>query len=217
MKRNARVFVAVALLALAALACQLPGLGGSNVLLSDDFSSVQWGTGTDPDSSVEYVSDSLNFFLVRDLYFVWSTPNAETYQNVHIEVTASNNSTDSTGAFGIICNMQVTDVSYYFAITGAGEYAIGKSALAQDDVFLTNNDQWEFSDAITAGAPSYRIGADCGNNGTLSLYVDGAQIASVVDTTYTSGNVALFAWSGEEPSGTNVSFDDFVMTELTAP
>ena len=119
-----------------------------------------------------------------------------------------------TGAFGIICNMQVTDVSYYFAITGAGQYAIGKSAVAQDDVFLTNNDTWETSSAITSGASSYRIGADCGSNGTLTLYVDGQQIDSVVDTTYTNGNVALFGWSGEQASGTNVSFDDFQMTEL---
>lgn len=215
MKQNARVLFAIAALAIAALACQgLGGVGGPNVILSDDFSSVQWGTGSDADSSVEYISDSLNFFVIRDLYFVWSTPNAETYENVHIEVTANNNSIDSTGAFGVICNMQVTDVSYYFAITGAGEYAIGKSALAQDDVFLTNNDTWQTSSAITPSASSYRIGADCGSNGTLTLYVDGQQIDSVVDTTYTNGNVALFAWSGEETSGTNVSFDDFQMTEL---
>lgn len=215
MKPNIRMLFAIAALAIAALACQgLSVGGGPKVILSDDFSSEQWGTGSDSDSAVEYVGGSLNFFIIRDLYFVWSTPNAENYQNVHIEVTANNNSTDSTGAFGIICNMQVTDVSYYFAITGAGQYAIGKSAVAQDDVFLTNNDTWQTSDAITSGASSYRIGADCGSNGTLTLYVDGKQVDSVIDTTYTTGNVALFAWSGEQASGTNVSFDDFQMTEL---
>ena len=214
MKPNARMLFAIAALAIAALACQGLSVGGPKVILGDDFSSEQWGTGSDADSSVEYAGDALNFFITRDLYFVWSTPNAETYQNVHIEVTANNNSTDSTGAFGIICNMQVTDVSYYFAITGAGQYAIGKSAVAQDDVFLTNNETWETSSAITSGASSYRIGADCGSNGTLTLYVAGQQIDSVVDTTYTNGNVALFGWSGEQASGTNVSFDDFQMTEL---
>jgi hypothetical protein len=39
-------------------------------------------------------------------------------------------------------------------------------------------------------------------------------VDSVSDTTYTTGNVGLFAWSGEEPNGTNVSFDDFVVTKL---
>ena len=57
------------------------------------------------------------------------------------------------------------------------------------------------------------MGADCGK-GTLTLYVDGQQIASVSDLSYTGGGVALFTWSAEEATTTDVSFDDFVMTEL---
>lgn len=208
-KRFPRVILAIGTIILASLACSLPGSGA---LLEDDFSSENWGTGTDADSSVEYVNEALNFTVNKDLWFVWSTPSDEVYENIHVEVTAKNDSTDSTGAFGVICNMQVVDTSYYFAITGAGEYAIGRYTLT-DDVLLTNGGQWGTSDAITANAASYRIGADCGN-GTLTLYVDGQQIASVSDTTYTSGYVGLFAWSGEEPNGTNVTFDDFVATKL---
>ena len=204
-------FVGVAVLVLAALACSLPGSGA---LLEDDFSGSggSWGTGTDADSSVEYANGMLNFLVNKDLYFVWSTPNAEDYENVHIEVTANNNSTDSAGTFGIICNLQITNTSYYFAITGAGEYAIGRYTLT-GDTLLTNDGQWGKSSLIAADAASYRIGADCGNN-TLTLYVDGQQIDSVSDSTYTSGNVGVFAWSGEELNGTDVSFDDFVLTKL---
>lgn len=214
MKNSRRLFFALAALAVAALACQLPAGLGSNVVLSDDFSSVSWGTGTDADSSVEYANDALQFLVFRTNYFVWSTPNDEDYSNVHVEVTALNNSTDTTTAFGVICHMQVTDVSYYFAVTPAGQYAIGRSALAVDDVFLTNNDEWANSDLIPVEQASYRVGADCANNGTLTLYVNGTQIATAVDTTYTSGNVALFVWSGEQQSGANISFDDFEMTRL---
>jgi hypothetical protein len=89
-----------------------------------------------------------------------------------------------------------------------------KAAIGQKDLFLTNNDQWGKSDQISANASSYRLGADCGN-GTLTLYVDGKQIASVSDTTYTSGGVALLTWSGEEATNTNVTFDDFRMTKLS--
>ena len=67
---------------------------------------------------------------------------------------------------------------------------------------------------ILVNQSSYRVGADCASNGTLTLYVNGMQIASVVDNTYTSGNVALFVWSGEEQAGANISFDDFHMTRL---
>jgi hypothetical protein len=48
----------------------------------------------------------------------------------------------------------------------------------------------------------------------LTLYVDGQQIASVSDASYINGGVALFTWSGEEAVTTDVSFDDFLMTEL---
>jgi hypothetical protein len=252
MRKNVRMFFAIAMLALAALACQAVSGGGDSggddlpvdvstipanndesateepateeptteepistgdVILSDDFSTEQWGVGTDVDSAVEYVNETLNFKVSTDNFFVWSTPDAEDYGNIHAEVTAINTSTDSTGAFGIICNLQITDTSYYFGVTGAGKYAITVSTL-MDDTVLTNDGKWAESSLITPDADSYRIGADCGSDGILTLYVDGQKVDSVNDTTYTSGNVALFAWSGDEKDGTDVSFDDFEMAEL---
>jgi len=245
MKRNSRVILAIMSLALAALACQAvtggentntaaspsntdtapidtaspaistqPSTG--NVLLSDDFSSPQWGTGTDSDSSVEYTDAALKFIVFTKNYFVWSTPGNEEYQNVHMEVTVLNNGTDSTTGFGLMCNQQASAKKsfYYLAMTPAGEYAIAKATTDQSDVFLTNNDAWASSDLIAKDASSYRVGADCGSNGTLTLYVDGQQIASVSDVSYSSGAIAVFTWSGEEATTTNVSFDDFLMVKL---
>jgi len=242
-KSNFRVLFALSVLALAALACQavggsgdennidipdidieiptvevpeadIPDVPDSNVILSDDFSSSSWGTGTDSDSAVEYVGGALNFDVYTDNYFVWSTPDDEVYSDVHLEVTANNNDTDSTTALGFICNKSTGNDFYYFAFTPAGQYAIALAAEGELDVFLTNNDEWADSDLIATNASSYRVGADCGN-GRLTLYVDGVEIASVSDSTYTSGRVALLVWSGEEVGlNTNVSFDDFEMTEL---
>lgn len=211
-RRFPNIPFAVTALVLASLACSVLGNGA---LLEDDFSGSgsNWGVGTDADSSVEYLNDGLNMFVAKDYWFVWSTPNDEQYENVHVEVTAKNESADPTAAFGIICNMQITDTSYYFAITGAGEYGIGRYTLT-DDVLLTNDGQWGTSDAIQSGLSSYRIGADCASDGTLTLYVDGQQVDSVNDTTYSSGYVGLFTWSGEELNGTDVTFDDFVVTRL---
>jgi hypothetical protein len=213
MKKLSRVFLAVVMLALASLACNMLGSGA---ILEDDFSGsdTNWGTGTDSNSSVEYSNDALNFFVNKDYYFVWSTPDDVEYENVHIEASVANTSVDPTGAFGIVCNLQdVTDTSYYFAVTGAGEYAIGRYTLTSDDI-LTNDGQWGTSDAIKANEASYRIGADCASDGTLTLSVNGQKVDSVNDTMYLTGQVALFAWSGEQTDGTNVSFDDFVMTKL---
>lgn len=241
MKSNFRVLMALSVLALAALACEavtgggdessievpeieipeveipevdIPEINISDVIMSDDFSSSQWGTGTDADSAVEYIGNALNFDVYTDNYFVWSTPDDEVYSDIHMEVTAINNDTDSTTALGFICNKSTGNDFYYFAMTPAGQYAIALAADGEEDVFLTNNDEWADSDLIAVNASSYRVGADCGN-GQLTLYVDGVEIASVSDSTYTSGRVAVFVWSGDEVGiTTNISFDDFEMTEL---
>src|SRR5687768_9420477 len=185
------------------------------VLLEDDFSAraSNWGTLTDSDSSIKYAEEALNMHIFTKDYFVWSTPNDTDYENVHLEVTVINNDTDPTTAFGLMC-AQVADWSfYYFAITPAGEYAIAKAVTGQTDVFLTNDDQWAPSSLIAKNASSYRVGADCGN-GTLALYVDGQQVDSVSDTTYSIGTVGLFTWSGEDVASADVSFDDFLVGSI---
>ena len=185
-----------------------------SVLLRDDFSSPQWGTSTTPENSVAYADNALQMIVYAQNSYVWSPPNDQSYQDVHMEVTVINNNTDSTTAFGLICNQQAAAESfYYFAITPAGQYAIAKATQDQSDVFLTNDDQWGASALIPTDADSYHVGADCAN-GTLTLYVDGQQIDAVSDSSYVSGGVALFTWSGEEATTTDVSFDDFLMTQL---
>jgi len=189
--------------------------GGGAVILSDDFSASHWGTGTDADSSIEYTDQALQMIVFTKDYFVWSTPNNQDYENIHLEVTVLNNNTDATTAFGLMCNQQPdADGSfYYFVITPAGQYAIVRATTGESDLFLTNSDAWGTSSAIAQNAASYRVGADCGN-GTLTLYVDGQQIDSISDSAYTRGGVGLLTWSGEDATNTNVSFDDFLMTEL---
>lgn len=231
MEHKVRMVLMVGVLALAALACQALGGGAApvsdapsveqpapapadKVILRDDFSSARWGTGTDADSAVEYVNDALNFNVFTEDYFVWSTPDGETYANIRMEVTVINNGTDTTTAFGFMCNKSAGNDFHYLVMTPAGQYAIAVAKEGERDVFLTNNDEWADSDLIAVNADSYRLGAECGN-GRLTLFVDGQQIASVADLTYTSGQVAVVVWSGEEAGMVNnVSFDDFLMTEL---
>lgn len=220
MKNQFKLVLAILALSLAALACGLPsipGLPGSDgSLFKDDFDGLSqtWGTGTDSDGAVEYENGGLRFQVFRAGYFIWSGPNQEDYSNIRIEVTANNNSSDPNATFGIICNQGVVqDNMYYVAVTANGQYAIARGAVAQEDLFLTNNDEWADSDLIPVGAESYRVGMECGN-GTLTLFVNGQQVDSVQDSTYTSGMVGLFAWSDEQENGTDVTFDDFIITRL---
>ena len=186
----------------------------SNVLLKDDFSSKDWGTLNETDDVVEYDGEALQMKIFKKNWFVWSTPNGKTYENIHTEVTATNNDGEPTTAFGIMCYQQETTSDYYYlAMTPAGEYTIAIAEGDKSDVFLTNNDQWAKSDLIKKNASSYRVGADC-SNGTLTLYVDGQRIDSVSDSTYANGGVGAFTWSGENVSSADVTFDDFTITSL---
>jgi hypothetical protein len=217
MRNNFRkVVLAISVLALTLLACGAFSSLFGGPLIQDDFSnsSGTWGTGTDADSSVEYANGGLQMQVFTPNYLTWSTPNETDYENVHVEVSALHHDANPTTAFGVICNVQGTLSSfYYLVITPGGEYAIAKKSLTQTDIFLTNDDQWGSSDLIPQDAASYRIGADCGN-GTLTLYVDGQQIDSVSDATYTTGRVGLITWSGDEAPSADVVFDDFVVTRL---
>ena len=215
MKSNLfRAVSLMAVLSLAALACGLsiPGLSGSGSLYEDDFenSASGWGTTTDSDKSVEYVDGGLLFAVYIPKYLVYSTPNFEQYENVHVEVDAKNTSSDPKAAFGIICNQQATRNAYYFGyVTASGVYGIARSRIIEGPVDLTSGS----SDLISANVESYRLGLDCGN-GRITLYVNGQQVATVEDAEFTSGYVALFAWSDELPSSTSVAYDNFVVTTL---
>jgi hypothetical protein len=204
--------VIIAALTLACSSLSLPGAGGSSYILNDDFSSSSsgWGTGTDSNSSVEYSSGGLQFRVFSEYYVTWSNPDQEFYSNIHIDVTAQNNSSDPLTMFGVICHEQASQAFYYLGVAGDGYYAIAKSEVDQDNVYLADGE----SSAIPTGSAPFTIGADCGGSGNLALYVNGQQIASAQDSSFTSGYVGLFAWSDENTNAADVTFDNFVMTAL---
>jgi len=187
-----------------------------SILLQDDFSdSSIWGTWADSDSSAEYVNNALNVNIFTKYYINWITPNKNSYQNVHIEVTVMTNDSDPDTGFGLMCNLQSDDHSYYyFIVQNTGDYAIVRAVAGPNDLFLTNNEKLATSDLIPRNASSYRLGADCGSDGTLTLYVDGQKIDSVSDSTYGAGSVGLIVWSGADATKTDITFDDFLMTAL---
>jgi hypothetical protein len=207
-----KVLSSVLVLALAGLACATPNVDSLlNPLPRDDFSnSSGWGTGTDSQSSVEYANDGLQMIVYQPYFFTWSAPSRQSYEKIHIETSVKNESTDPQAFFGIICNEQGTTNSFYYVgISAEGYYAFIKAAVAQDDVYLKEGT----SSVISDNASFMRLGLDCGNGG-LTLYVNGQQMDSVSDSTYTSGMVGIFAASEDEQSGARVTFDDFVVTKL---
>lgn len=192
---------------------QPPADDSGGQLLSDNFESrsSNWGVGSDTDYEVQYVDGALQIKVVPANMKVYSGPNGTSYKNIHIEADAINQGSDPKAAFGVLCNQQVINEEFYFGyVTPSGEYGIVKSVFINDDVELTSGK----TDLISKDASTYRIGMDCAANGTMTLYVNGQQVATASDTEYVGGMVGVIAWSGDVESGTVVSFDNYLLTQL---
>jgi len=207
-----KIFLVVTAFTLLALSCALPF--GDGVLLKDDFSKPDsgWSTFSTENASAQYVNGEYAIKIFRETWFSWGNAGERNLTDGHVEVTAKNFSKSDDAVFGILCAYQDKDHYYYMGIDWTGSYTIARlnGSGSDAEVFLTNNNRWARSDDIPEKAASYRLGADCGN-GTLTLYVNGKQIASAKDSTFAKGDVGVFL-STQKTKNVEVRFDDFVVT-----
>ncbi len=194
--------------------------GTPEVLYQDDFSSSSssWPTGSGANASGAVGSLSFDqgayvIKVVNSRAFIWAAANLSDFSNIHAEVTAANTGQATDAGFGLMCDYTDGSHYYYFGITANGEYAIMKMQPSHVTVLTDDRGQWVQSDRITPGQPSYRVGVDCGANGTLTLYADGLEVATAKDTTYTSGTVGLFVQTGTGAPA-ELRYQNLVVTAL---
>src|SRR5271157_1845782 len=187
------------------------------VLFQDNFtnSTSGWGTGSNTDRTVDYMQGTLEFNVFAAGDFVFSTRSDTDYTDVHMEVSFAPNDSNSDTAFGILCDQQTDNNSFYYgAITSLGKYTVAKAVAKKPDYFLTSNNSWVISTAIPAHQVSYALGMDCDSDSTLTLYVNGIRIDTVMDSTYAKGHVGLFVWSSPHVNAADVNFSNFKITSI---
>jgi hypothetical protein len=188
----------------------------SNVLFQDDFSSQAngWDTYSSDNARAAYEGGEYVLDAIPTNWFVWGNPEGTrpNLSNARIEVTARSTGAATEPGFGILCHYQDGDNTYYMGISVDGYFIIAKTVGGTDTV-LSHADSWIDSDAIPVNAASYRLRADCGN-GAVSLYVNDALLATVNDSSFTSGMVGLFARTFAEANA-EIRFDDLVVTSLS--
>jgi hypothetical protein len=208
----------ISLFVFTALACQSPipslasapaqpaALSGS-VLYQDDFSSST--TGWDRLASAEGVMDYDGGgyrILVNALQVsFWSTPH-KNLSDVRMEVDMGKLAGPDENRIGLICRYTGTD--YYF-FTSDGYYAIGKFIGGQ--ITQLGQSEMQYNENIRKGVTVNHLRGDCIGD-TLTLYVNGFQIAQVQDATLTSGDVGLMAGTFAQP-GVDIIFDNFVVLQ----
>lgn len=178
-------------------------------LFADDFSGEQncgWVEYNQGGAVVAIEDGTLNISTSTPGEIRWTNPE-RAFDNVIINVEATQVSGVDDNAFGVICRYQNEHNFYIFLISGDGYYAIGKYSGTDVPVtYLTPDGQYQTSDLINQGAASNDIQASCIGD-QLSLALNGEPLLTVTDPEFSSGDIGLAA-SAMQQGTVEISFDD---------
>lgn len=222
---NKKVFIALTALVLVALACTLspvtnptaqPPAGGGGgggtglqILFQDDFSDSNsgWDQSQNDSYFTDYVNGGYRIYIIPENYSAFANPYQSFQNNVRVEVDATKVGGPDDNAFGVQCRYQDVDNFYFFYISSDGYVGIGINNAGTKSI-ISNPDGNLVSDAnIRQGAATNHIRVDCIGS-SLTMYVNGVQIASATDSTFSGGDIGLMARS-YSVGGTDILFTNF--------
>lgn len=184
----------------------------NGALLRDDFSGEQscgWREYNQGGAVVEIAEGTLRISTSQTGQ-IWWTNAGRDFSDVIITVQARQTSGPNNNAYGVICRYQDENNFYFFLISGDGYYAIGKYASGEDrPIYLTSNQEYIFSDLINQGVATNLLRVGCVGD-ELSLSVNGLPLVTVMDSSFTGGDVGLGVSTLEQGTAV-VQFDDLLV------
>jgi hypothetical protein len=230
---KSRVFAFIALLAMVALSCGIPTVGNttqptqavvvppvqpttaptSKVLFQDDFTNTGsgWDSVSDSSGVTDYYNGAYRIQVLTDSLSIWANPSKSFPADVRVEVDATKNGGPDDNAFGVICRYQDTDNFYRFYITSDGYIGIVRRQGGNATVISSADGKLQPASGFKTGAATNHIEGDCIGN-TLTMYVNGTQMAQATDSSFTSGgDVGLIA-QAFSTAGVDILFHNFVVT-----
>ncbi len=178
----------------------------SGALFSDSFADENsgWEIGDYSGGRVGYWNGTYYVTSLGDGQTMWGVANRG-FDDVAIKVRSQQVSApgNDNNDYGVICRANADGEGYFFLISGDGYFAILRGDANEQ---FENLIDWTSSTVINQGNSANDILVTCeGDN--LSLHVNGELLASVKDSRYSSGDIALTATSYEDTS-TEIHFDD---------
>jgi pectate lyase len=225
-----KIFFPLVVLVLVTLACtftpvtsvntpttQPPAGGGSNslqILFQDDFSNVNsgWDRTSNDSYSTDYANGGYRINVVPSSYSAFANPYQSFQNDVRVEVDVTKNGGPDDNAFGMICRYQDVDNYYFFYISSDGYVGIGIDNAGSKTIISSSDGNMTSDSSIIQGAATNHLRADCIGN-TLTLFVNGTQIATATDSTFTGGDVGLIARTFSV-GGTDIMFDNIFVYKL---
>ena len=185
------------------------GAQSGSVLFHDDFSnpSSGWDQTTNSDGSTDYANGGYRILVNTPNLVLWANPYQTLQNDVRIEVDASKSAGPDTNGFGVICRYSDTDNFYKFIVTSDGYAGISRVSNGAVTVISAPDGKIQTVNNINKGAASNHIRADCVGS-TLTLYVNGTQIATATDSTLSGSDTGLFAQT-YDTGGVDILFHEF--------
>lgn len=185
-----------------------------NILFQDNFSDngSGWDRSDWDDGLSDYGNGVYRIHVKTATYDIWANPGKNFDGDVRVEADAIKVSGDDDNNFGLICRYSGEANAanfYFFNISSDGFAIIGKVSAGSQEYL--SSDQMQPSEAIKQGTTSNHLRADCVGS-TLTLYVNGTQVATATDSAFTSGDVGLMAGTFDVPS-TEIHFSNFMVSK----
>lgn len=207
------IFLPFALIACSATEAEPDACNSPEILFFDDFNGDQdcgWATYNRGGGAAAIENASMQLTVSQPGQIWWTNPSRD-FDDVVIKTEGRQVSGPNDNAYGLICRYQNEENFYIFLVSGDGYYAIGKYQSGSDNVvYLTENGQFQPSEAINQGVASNELRASCVGN-QLSLEVNGIPLVTVTDPTFVTGDIGLAA-STLQAGTAVIEFDNVQVT-----
>lgn len=188
----------------------LPLISDENIYFKDDFSNPKSGWLIENTNTIIKKYSPEGYWIISNNLnsTTWSIPGM-LFSDVRIDVSVSKVTGSDDNAFGVLCRYQSGENYYRFTISSDGYYGISKVVNGEEKVL--GSEVMNFSYDILNGDQDNHLSAIC-DGSNLELQVNGIELMSIRDESFTFGDVGLII---ENREGDNLAilFNDFKVTK----
>ena len=172
---------------------------------TDDFSDPTsgWLVESDASAQVEYHDGVMRILIHLPNSIAWAAAQRE-FSDFRLSVDATQVAGPDDNEYGGSLRMQDPQHFYRFSVSGDGYYQVAKFDGAE--WLILSGDDWLPSEIIHSGSATNHLEVLC-QGSTMAFSVNGVELVEVQDSSYSRGDVGLYAGAFFEP-GVEVHFDN---------
>ena len=215
------IIIVPAILVLLIMACSTTTLvptaavtnsAGGTILYQNSLADPKggWVAHQTTNSTMDYASGGYHINVTSPDILAFVTAGQSFQSDVTVEVDATKTAGPDDNYLGVICRYQDTDNFYFFVISSDG-YA-GIAMYKANQMSILSGTAFIASPAINQGAATNHLRADCQGK-SLTLSVNGKQVVSTTDSTFTTGGDSGVLARANSVAGVDILFKNFMVSK----